>query len=145
MSDPDARSIDERNPERGDTTRHNADRTDVNSGTERMSDEDFGDGTLPIEAVSHIDTGLRRQDATALDEHPTSTLERIVGIREQTRAGMLGGDRDEIVDLLVQRFGDAGIELGDDEILAMAESIADDRSQLPEGTYEAYREQVDPE
>lgn len=140
MSDTNAR-----NPERGDTTRDNADRTDVNSGKERMSDEDFGDDTLPRRLDEHIDTGLDRQDSTVLDEHSTSTRERIEGIREQTRQDMVGRDRDGIVDVLRERFDDAGIELSDTELESMAESIAQDRTELPEGTFEAYREQEDPE
>lgn len=145
MSDTDMSDTEERNPERGDTTRDNADRTDVNSGKERMSDEDFGDDTLPLRSDEHIDTGLRRQDSTVLDEHATSTRERIDGIREQTRQDMVGRDRDEIIDVLRERFGDAGIELGDADLASMAESIAQDRTELPEGTFEAYREQEDPE
>lgn len=144
MNEADARST-ERNPERGDTTRDNADRTDVNRGTERMSDEDFGADTLPLRPEDHVDTGLVQQDATALDHHDTSTRERIEGIRGQTRQDMLGHDRGEIRDLLADRFRDAGIELSDDELDAMARGIARDSSQLPEGTFEQYREQVDPE
>lgn len=140
MSDTDAR-----NPERGDTTRDNADRTDVNSGRERMSDEDFGADTLPVRPDEHIDTGLAQQDATALDQHETSTRERIEGIREQTRQDMTGRDRDEIIEVLTERFDDAGIELSETELESMAESMTQDRSELPEGTFEAYREQEDPE
>lgn len=132
------------NPERGDTTRGNADRTGVHRGMERMSDEDFGD-TVPLTPDEHVDTGLREQDATALDHHDTSTRERINGIIEQTRQDMLGRDRDEIRDVLVERFRDAGIEISDVELDGMVRSINRDISQLPEGTFESYREQVDPE
>ncbi|MBX3093325.1 MAG: hypothetical protein KF680_02095 [Cryobacterium sp.] len=140
MSDTDAR-----NPERGDTTRDNADRTDLNSGKERMSDEDFGDDTLPLRAHEYVDTGLERQDTTVLDQNLTTTDERISGIISQTRDDMLGRDRQHIVELLGERFRDAGIEIPEDELETMAVAISRDRSQLPEGTLEAYREQVDPE
>lgn len=133
------------NPERGDTTRDNADRTGVHRGEERMSDEDFGADTVPIQPDEHIDTGLHRQDATVLDQHPTNTKERIDGIIEQTRNDMLGRDRDEVIELLRERFRDAGIEVRDDELESMAVGISRDRAQLPEGTFEAYREQVGPE
>ncbi|HRN29407.1 MAG TPA: hypothetical protein PK781_07055 [Terrimesophilobacter sp.] len=133
------------NPERGDSSPDNADRTGVHRGKERMSDEDFGADTLPMRPDDHVDTGLLKQDSTVLDQHSTTTRERIEGIREQTRLDLLGHDRDEIRDLLADRFRDAGIELRGDELDAMADAIFRDRSQLPEGTFEAYREQVDPE
>lgn len=133
------------NPERGDTTPANAARTGVHRGTERMSDEDFGADTLPARPDDHIDTGLVQQDATVLDRHDATTRERINGIVEQTRQDMLGRDRDEIRELLVDRFADAGIELRDAELDNIALAIARDLSLLPEGTFEAYREQVDPE
>lgn len=133
------------NPERGDTTRDNADRTSVNRGTERMSDEDFGNDTLPMRADEHVDTGLHRQDSSVLDPNTTTTRERMDGIIEQTRDDMLGRDIGEIRQLLRERFRDTGIEIGDDELDNIADSIAHDRSQTPEGTLEAYREQEDPE
>lgn len=133
------------NPERGDTTRANADRTGVDRDRERMSDEDFGTDTIPIRPEDHIDTGLVQQDSTVLDHHDTTTRERINGIVEQTRQDMLGRDRDEIREVLVDRFRDAGIELRDTELDAMTRAISRDRSQLPEGTFETYREQSDPQ
>lgn len=134
-----------RNPERADSTPANADRTGMHRGRERMSDEDFGADTVPMIREEHIDTGLAQQDATVLNHHDTTTRERINGIVEQTRQDMLGRDRDEIREVLVDRFRDAGIELRDTELDAMARAIVRDRSQLPEGTFEAYREQEDPE
>lgn len=131
--------------DRGDSTRSNADKTFLDSGDKHMADEDFGDDTVPIESVEHIDTGLRRQDTTVLDQNPTTTQDRINGIIEQTRDDMLGRDREQIVELLSDRFRDSGIEISDDELETMAVAISRDRSQLPEGTFEEYREQVDPE
>src|SRR5690554_6233945 len=104
-----------REKDRGDTTRDNADKTFIDSGGKRMADEDFGD-TVPMVATEHIDTGLRRQDTTVLDQNTTTTQERIRGIVEQTRDDMLGREHEEVVELLRERFRDAGIEVSEDEL-----------------------------
>lgn len=131
------------NPERGDSTRDNADRTGVDRGRERMSDEDFGPDTVPLSAAEHVDTGLTDQDTTAMDQHPTTTEERIRGIIEQSRDDMIGHDREQVTELLRDRFSDAGIEIPDDELESIARGIARDSEELPEGTYEGYRQQGD--
>ena len=131
------------NPERGDSTRDNADRTGVDRGTERMSDEDFGPDTVPISPEEHVDTHLHDADATVMDHHTTTTRERINGILEQSRDDMIGHDRDEALQLLRDRFKDAGIEIPDDELESMADGITRNSDELPEGTYEGYRQQSD--
>jgi hypothetical protein len=64
------------------------------------------------------------QSSPAMDTHVTDDGARIVGVVAQTRADVGDAPQERIAEVLRQRFSDAGLELGDDRIRALAAEVA---------------------
>lgn len=66
------------------------------------------------------------QDAPLMDQHEAPVDDKINGIVAQTRIDLPGADHERIVDVLRQRFSDAGIGgVDDDRFAELAKQVAE--------------------
>lgn len=87
----------------------------------------------------------RTQDAPLMEQNRATTKERIDGILAQTGADLGDHPVEDIAVALRERFGDAQIEVADEELERMARTLVRSEQGVPEGTFEAYREQDESE
>jgi hypothetical protein len=82
------------------------------------------DKAMPDRDAAHdspiVRTGDVVQNAPAMDMNDTTTSERVDGIVAQTRADHAADGQERIIEVLKQRFDQAGIELTDDEVAELA-------------------------
>ncbi|GAB3148545.1 hypothetical protein GCM10027058_09280 [Microbacterium neimengense] len=73
-----------------------------------MSTESFPEGT---------------QDEPVMDQHIATREDKVSGIIDQTRVDVRGLPIERVIDVLRQRFSDAGIETDDAELASLAEQV----------------------
>ncbi|MBZ4487694.1 hypothetical protein LQ938_02585 [Microbacterium sp. cx-55] len=112
----------------GDNEKYSADaqneREDAAAATETDAAPTFTDPNQSDTEASSPHPG-ETQDAPLMDQHDASIDDKINGIVAQTRIDVPGADHDRIVDVLRQRFSDAGIGgVDDDRFAALAKRVA---------------------
>ncbi|MEV7693689.1 hypothetical protein AB0N73_10215 [Microbacterium sp. NPDC089189] len=63
------------------------------------------------------------QDAPVMDVHTATDEEKIDGIVDQTRVDVGDKPHARVVDVLNQRFADAGLEVAPDDVAALADRV----------------------